>query len=109
MYAGYSLEYADSEKGPSVAALTSTALPYLLDVINHLRLGMSTPSDEDEPSEEQQDLLESLAVKGVPKSSKTKDVYQRFMNILDARPYIWDLAPAPKPRDLMGDPPIPPG
>ena len=84
LHAGYSLEYADSEKGPSVPALSSTALPNLLDTINHLWLGMSTPSDEDEPSEEQQDLLESLAVKGVPKSSKTKDVYQKFMNILNA-------------------------
>ena len=65
-------------------ALSSTALPNLLDVIDHLQLGMSTPSDKAEPSEEQQDLLESLAVKGVPKSSKTKDVYQKFMNILNA-------------------------
>ena len=53
-----------------------------------LWLGMSTPSDEDQSSEEQPDLLESLAAKGVPKSSKTKDVYQKFVNILDARPYI---------------------
>ena len=84
LHAGYSLEYADSEKGPSVPALSSTALPNLLDMIDCLWLGMSTPSGEDEPSEEQQDLLESLAVKGLPKSSKTKDVYQKFMNILDA-------------------------
>ena len=81
---GYSLEYADSEKGPSVPTLSSMALPNLLDVIDHLRLGMLTQSDEDKSSEEQQDLLESLAVKGVPKSSKTKDVYQKFMNILNA-------------------------
>ena len=72
---GYSLEYADSEKGPSVPALSSTALPNLLEVIDHLQLGMLTLSDENKSSEEQQDLLESLAVKGVPKSSKTKDVY----------------------------------
>ena len=83
LHVGYSLEYADHTKGPSVPALSSTALPDLLDVINQLRLGMSTPSDEDESSEEQQDLLESLAVKGVPRSSKTKDVYQKFVNILD--------------------------
>ena len=51
---------------------------------DRLQLGMSTPSDEAKPSEEQQDLLESLAMEGVPKSSKTKDVYQKFMNILDA-------------------------
>ena len=82
------------------------ALPYLLDAIDHIQLGMSTPSDEDESSEEQQDLLESLAVKGVLKSSKTKDVYQKFVNILDARPHIWDLAPTRKPRV---NPPVPPG
>ena len=109
LHAGYSMEYADSEKGPSVPALSSMALPNLLDAINHLRLGMSTPSDEDEPSEEQQDLLESLVVKGEPKSSKTKDVYQKYMNILDALPRIQDPAPAPKPRDLTRDPPVPPG
>ena len=90
------------------------ALPNLLDAIDRLRLGISTPSDEAEPSEEQQDLLESLAAKGVPKPSKTKDVYQKFMNILDARLCIRDPAPTPKPGDLtslptMGDPPIPPG
>ena len=43
---GYSLQYADHEKGPSVPALSSTALPDLLDVIDRLRFGMSTPSDE---------------------------------------------------------------
>ena len=53
-------------------------------MIDHLQLGMSTPSGEDESSEEQQDLLELLAVKGVLKSSKTKDVYRKFVNILDA-------------------------
>ena len=90
LHVGYSLEYADT--------------------IDCLRLGMSTLLDEDESSEEQQDLLELLAVKGVPKSSKTKDVYQKFMSILDARPCIKDLAPAPKPTwDPMGDPPVPPG
>ena len=84
LHVGYSLQYADHEKGPSVPALSSTALPNLLDVIDHLRLGMSTPLDKDQPSEEQQDLLESLAAKGVPRSSKTKDVYQKSVNILDA-------------------------
>ena len=97
----------DSEKGPSVPALSSTALPNLLDVIDHLWVGMSTPSDEAKPSEEQQDLLESLVGKGVPKSSKTKDVYQKFMNILDARPRIQDLASTPKLRDPTRDQPIP--
>ena len=88
-----------------VPALSSTALPDLLDVIDHLRLGISTPSDEDQSSEERQDLLESLVAKGVPRSSKTKDVYQKFVNILDARPRIQDPAPIPKPK---GDPLVPP-
>ena len=88
LHIGYSLQYADREKGPSVPALSSTALPNLLDAIDHLWLGMSTPSDEDKSSEEQQDLLELLAVKGVPRSPKTKDVYQKFLTILDARPHI---------------------
>ena len=105
LHVGYSLQYADHEKGPSVPALLSTALPDLLDVIDHLQLGMSTPSDKDQSSEEQQDLLESLVAKGVPRSSKTKDVYQKFVNILDARPCIWDPVPIPKPK---GDPPVPP-
>ena len=84
LHIGYSLEYADHKKGPSVPVLSSTALPNLLDVIDHFWLGMSTPSDEDQSSEEQQDLLESLVAKGVPRTSKTKDVYQKFVNILDA-------------------------
>ena len=92
LHVGYSFQYADHKKGPSVPALSSTALPGLLDVIDHLQLGMSTPSDEDQSSEEQQDLLESLAAKGVPGSSKTKDAYQKFMNILGTRPQIWDPA-----------------
>ena len=40
------------------------------------------------------------------KSSKAKDVYQKFVNILDAQPHIWDLAPTPKPKV---NPPVPPG
>ena len=83
LHVGYSLQYADHEKGPLVPALSSMALPTLFDAINHLRLGMSTPSDEGQSSEEQPDLLESLVAKGVPQSSKTKDVYQKFVNILD--------------------------
>ena len=104
LHVGYSLQYADHEKGPSVPALSSTALPDLLDVIDRLRLGMSTPSDEDQSSEEQQDLLESLAGKEVLRSSKTKDVYQKFVNILDTRPHIWNPVPAPKPKV---NPPVP--
>ena len=69
LHVGYSLEYADCKKGPLVPALSSTALPDLLDAIDHLRLGMSTPLNEDESSEEQQDLLESLAAKGVQRPS----------------------------------------
>ena len=52
LHVGYSLQYADHEKGPSVPALSSMALPGLLDAIDHLQLGMSTPSDEDQSSEE---------------------------------------------------------
>ena len=78
LHVGYSLQYADHKKGPSVPALSSTALPNLLDVIDCLWFTKSTPSDEDQSSEEQQDLLELLAVKEVPRSSKTKDVYQNF-------------------------------
>ena len=103
LHIGYSLEYADHKKGPSVPALSSMALPDLLDAIDHLWLGMSTPSDEDQSSKEQQDL-ESLAAKGVPRSSKTKDIYQKFVNILDAQPRIRDPAPAPKPKV---NPPMP--
>ena len=106
LHVGYSLEYADHKKGPSVPALSSTALPDLLDVIDCLELGMSTPSDEDQSSEKQQDLLESLVAKGVPRSSKTKDVYQKFVNILDAQSHIWDPASAPKPKVNL---PVPPG
>ena len=105
LHVGYSLQYADHEKGPFVPALLSMVLPGLLDAIDHLRLGMSTLSDKDQSSEEQPDLLESLAAKGVPQSSKTKDVYQKFINILDARPHIRDLAPIQRPK---GDPPVPP-
>ena len=105
LHVGYSLEYVDSEKGPSVPALLSMALRDLLDTINHLRLDMSTPSDEDECSEEQQDLLESLAVRGVLKSSKTKDVYQKFVSILDAWPRIQNPVPAPKLRGQVDPPP----
>ena len=103
LHIGYSLQYADHKKGPSVPALSSMALPGLLDAIDHLWLGISAPSDGDQSSEEQQDLLELLAAKGVPRSSKTKDVYQKFVNILNTWPRIWDPAPAPK---LKVNPPV---
>ena len=86
LHVGYSLQYTDPGKGPSVPALSSMVLPDLLDVINCLRLGISTPLDKDQSSEEQQDLLESLVAKGVPRSSKTKDVYQKLVNILAHNP-----------------------
>ena len=85
-HVGYSLQYADPGKGPSVPALSSMVLPDLLDVINCLRLGISTPLDKDQSSEEKQDFLESLVAKEVPRSSKTKDVYQKFVNILAHNP-----------------------
>ena len=72
LHVGYSLQYADYKKGSSVPALSLMALPDFLDAINCLRLGMSTPLDKDQSSEEQQDLLESLAVKGMPRSPKPR-------------------------------------
>ena len=42
LHAGYSLEYADHGKGPSVQALSSMALSDLSDAIDHLRLGMAS-------------------------------------------------------------------
>ena len=103
LHIGYSLQYADHEKGTSVPALSSTALLGLLDVIDHLQLGISTPLDGDQSSMEQQDLLELLVARGVLRSSKTKDVYQKFVNILDTWPRILDPTPAPKPKV---DPPV---
>ena len=105
LHVEYSLQYADHKKGPSVPALSSTALPDLLEAIDNLQLGMSTPLDEGQSSEEQQDLLESLMVKRVPRPSKTKDVYQKFVNILNARPRIQDPTPAPKPKVNLIVPP----
>ena len=105
LHVGYSLQYGDPGKGPSVPALSSTALPNLLDAIDRLQLGISTLSVEDQSCEEQQDLLESLAAKGVPGSSKTKDAYQKFMNILNIRPRIQDPALISRQG---GDPLVPP-
>ena len=50
LHIGYSLQYADPAKGPSVPALSSTVLPDLLDAIDRLRLGISNPSVEDQSS-----------------------------------------------------------
>ena len=86
--------------------LSSTALPNILDAISHLQLGVSTPPDEDKSPEEQQDFLESLVASIVLRLSQSKDVYQNFVNILDARPRTWGPALVSK---LRGDPPEPPG
>ena len=40
LHVGYSLQYGDCEKGPSVPAFSSMALPDLLDMIDRLWLGM---------------------------------------------------------------------
>ena len=40
----------------------------------------------------------------MPRSPKTKDVYQKFVNILDAWPHIRDTVPVPKPKV---NPPVP--
>ena len=123
LHVGYSLQYADPGKGPSVPALSSMALPNLLGAIDCLRLGISTLSVKDQSSEEQQDLLESLVAKGVPGSSKTKDVYQKFMNILDTRPEsgiqhlfqgrgdqpVPPRQTDPPPRSIVGNPATIPG
>ena len=87
---GYSLEYADSGKGPHVPALSSTAIPNLLEAIDCLQLGMHPPPKEGDPPKgqqgdppkEHQDLMESLAVKDVPKPTDPKDIYQKFLNML---------------------------
>ena len=115
---GYSLEYADSGKGPHVPALSSTTIPNLLEVIDRLRLGVCPPPKEGDPlkgqqgdpPKEQQDLLESLAVKNVPKPSDPKDIYQKFLNALSEQPDVQNPDPAPEPGNLtpnltVGDPP----
>ena len=46
LHARYSLEFADEGKEPQVPALLSTALPSLLDSIDHLCLRVPPPSKE---------------------------------------------------------------
>ena len=49
LHVGYSLQYADCEKGPSVPALSSTALPDLLELLWSLRAELSaTPTAKSE-------------------------------------------------------------
>ena len=101
----------DSGRGPDVPALSSTALPNLLDMIGCLWLSSQSSSKEVEPPEGQQDLLESLTVKEVPKPSNTKDAYQKFLDILEEQSSTQDpaLKPGnPVPNPVMGDPPVPP-
>ena len=82
LWAGYSLEFTDERKGPQVPALSSTTLPNLLDVIDRLQLRAPPLFEETEPPKEHKDLLESLAVKDAPKPSNSKDIYQKFLNVL---------------------------
>ena len=119
---GYSLEYADSGKGPHVPALLSTAIPNLLEVIDCLQLSVHPlPKEGDppkgqqgDPLKEHQDLLESLAVKDVPKPTDPKDIYQKFLNMLGRRSGTQNPDPTPEPGNptpnpTVGDLPIPPG
>ena len=75
---------------------------------------MPPPPKEGEPPKEQQDLLESLTVKNVPKPTDPKDIYQKFLNALGEQPGAQNPDPAlepgnPTPNLTVGDPPIPPG
>ena len=104
----------DRGKGPQVPALSSTTLPNLLDAIDHLWLRAPSPSEGEEALKEHKDLLESLAVKDTPKPSSSKDIYQKFLNVLGEWPSVQNPNPTPKPGDLipgpnLGDLPIPPG
>ena len=140
LHVGYSLEYADSGKGPHVPALSSTAIPNLLEAIDCLQLGVHPPPKEGDPPKgqqgdplkEHQDLLESLAVKDVPKPTDPKDIYQKFLNMLggvawypgsrscsgagepDSQTKCWGPTCSPwasksTPAPGQGDPPANPG
>ena len=80
---GYSLELSDEEKGPQVPALSSTALPNLLESIDHLWLDASLLPEEAKPLIEHEDLLDALARKDAQKEFNTSNVYQKFLNVLD--------------------------
>ena len=122
LHVEYSLEYADSGKGPHVPALLSTAIPNLLEAIDHLQLGVHPPPKVGDPPKGQQgdplkghqDLLESLAVKGVRKPTDPMDIYQKFLNMLGDWPGARNPGPTlepgnPTPNLTVGDPPIPLG
>ena len=114
LHVGYSLDYADSGKGSHVPALSSYIIPNLLDAIDHLQLGVCPPPKEGDPPKEQQDLLESLAVKDVPKPSDPKDIYQKFLNTLGEWLSVQNPDPAlepgnPTPNLTVRNPPTPPG
>ena len=122
LHVGYSLEYADSGKGPHVPALPSTTIPNLLEVIDCLQLGVRPPPKEGDPPKghqgdplkEHQDLLESLAVKDVLKPTDPKDIYQKFLNMLRGQSGAQNPGPTlepgnPTPKPIVGNPPAPPG
>ena len=114
LHVRYSLEYADSGKGPHVPALSSTTLPNLLDAIDHLQLCTQSPPKEAEPPEEQHYLLKLPTVKKVPKPLNTKDIYEKFLNVLGEWSGVQNPDPTPKPGNTtsnltLGDQPIPPG
>ena len=63
-----------------------------------------------DPPKEHQDLLDSLAMKDVPKPTDPKDIYQKFLNMLGDWPGAQNPGPTLEPENLtVGDPPIPPG
>ena len=108
------MEFADKGMGPQVPALSSTTLPNLLDVIDHLQLRVPPLSQGMEPPKEHKDLLESLTMKDAPKPSSSKDIYQKFLNVLREWPSVQNSNPALEPGDQtpdpnLGDPPLPPG
>ena len=83
LHAGYSLDFADEGKGPQMPALSSAALPNLLDAIDHFWLRAPPLCKEAEAPKEHNDLLDSLAMKDAPEPSSTKDICQKFLNILE--------------------------
>ena len=111
---GYSLEYVDSGKGPHVPALSSTTIPNLLEAIDCLQLGVCPPPKEGDPPKgqqgdppkEHQDLLDSLAVKDVPKPTDPKDIYQKFLNMLGDQPGARNPDPTPETGNLTPNPTV---
>ena len=69
---------------------------------------------QEDPPKEHQDLLDSLAMKDVPKPTNPKDIYQKFLNMLGDWPGAQNPSPTlepgnPTPNPTVVDPPIPPG